>query len=298
MQLAGELAAIASAATWALANVVYVRLTAQQAPLVLNALKCTLALVLLALTAWILEGTPWPAGMERAVLVELAWSALIGITLGDTLYFAALERIGARRGVLLSALVPPASAIVAWVAFDEVMTLVKLAGMALTLGGVTLVMRERVGGESGAAARPGLARGLALGVGAVICQVAANIMTKDAGRELSALSISVVRLAAGTLGIYVWLVAARRVGEVVTPLKTPRTAGTIVLATLLGTYLGIWLYMAAIRYTDVGIAVTLSVTGPIFILPFARFVLGEPWTVRSIVGALVATGGVAVLLLS
>lgn len=298
MPLVGELAAIASAATWALANVVYVRLTARQSPLVLNALKCSIALVLLAATAWLLEGAPWPAGLDRAVWTELAWSALVGITLGDTLYFAALERIGARRGVLLSALVPPASALVAWVAFDEVLTLVKLAGMALTLGGVTLVMRERVGG-TGTGGDPALVRrGLVLGIGAVICQVAANILTKDAGKELSALSISVVRLGAGTLGIYVWLVAQRRLGEVITPLKTPRTAGTILVATLLGTYLGIWLYMAGIRYADVGIAVTLSATGPIFILPLAHFVLGERATVRSILGAIVATAGVAVLLLA
>ena len=69
----------------------------------------------------------------------------------------------------------------------------------------------------------------------------------------------------------------------------------LVAATFIGTYLGLWLSMAGIRYTYTGIASTLSSTSPIFILPLAYFVENEDLTARSIIGACVAVVGVAVL---
>lgn len=66
-------------------------------------------------------------------------------------------------------------------------------------------------------------------------------------------------------------------------------------ATFLGTYLGIWLVSAGMRYAPAGIAATLSSTSPLFVLPLVALVHRERISLRTWVGALVAVGGIALL---
>ena len=76
-----------------------------------------------------------------------------------------------------------------------------------------------------------------------------------------------------------------------------RTASQLITATFLGTYLGMWLQQTAFKFSQAGIATTLSSTSPIFILPFA-ILTKERLSPRAILGAFVAIGGVTLLFLS
>ena len=137
--------------------------------------------------------------------------------------------------------------------------------------------------------------GVAFGVFAALCQATGNVLTKLGGSEITALEISIVRLAFGILGLGIVLGAVGRLFEVKEPLENARTFGLLFAATFLGTFMGIWLMNAGLRYTHTGIASTLSSTSPIFILPLAYFVEGEDLSARSILGACVAVVGVGVL---
>jgi drug/metabolite transporter (DMT)-like permease len=71
----------------------------------------------------------------------LAWSVL-GLTLGgSSLLYMLIQRGAAASVTSLMYLVPPATAMLAWVLFDESITLVTLMGTALTALGVSLVVR-------------------------------------------------------------------------------------------------------------------------------------------------------------
>jgi drug/metabolite transporter (DMT)-like permease len=71
----------------------------------------------------------------------LAWSVL-GLTLGgSSLLYMLIQRGAAATVTSLMYLVPPATAMLAWVLFDESITLVTLMGTALTALGVSLVVR-------------------------------------------------------------------------------------------------------------------------------------------------------------
>ncbi len=72
-----------------------------------------------------------------------AWSVL-GLTLGGSSLLYLLIQRGAATGVTsLMYLVPPCAALLAWWLFDEALTPLVLAGLALTALGVALVLRER-----------------------------------------------------------------------------------------------------------------------------------------------------------
>lgn len=71
----------------------------------------------------------------------LAWSVL-GLTLGgSSLLYLLIQRGAATRVTSLLYLVPPTTAVMAWLLFDEALTPLMLFGMALTALGVWLVAR-------------------------------------------------------------------------------------------------------------------------------------------------------------
>ena len=71
----------------------------------------------------------------------MAWSVL-GLTLGgSSLLYLLIQRGAAASVASLMYLVPPTTALIAWVLFDEPITLATLVGIALTAFGVALVVR-------------------------------------------------------------------------------------------------------------------------------------------------------------
>ncbi len=99
----------------------------------LAALAVTLPLALLES-----ESMRWDAELAGA----MAWSVL-GLTLGgSSLLYLLIQRGAAASVTSLMYLVPPATALIAWVLFSEPVTAVTLAGTALTAFGVSLVVRS------------------------------------------------------------------------------------------------------------------------------------------------------------
>jgi drug/metabolite transporter (DMT)-like permease len=87
----------------------------------------------------LLESEPvqWNAELVGA----MAWSVL-GLTLGGSSLLYLLIQKGAAASVTsLMYLVPPSTAIMAWILFDEPITMVTLMGIALTAWGVSWVVR-------------------------------------------------------------------------------------------------------------------------------------------------------------
>jgi drug/metabolite transporter (DMT)-like permease len=74
-------------------------------------------------------------------LGAMAWSVL-GLTLGgSSLLYLLIQRGAATRVTSLLYLVPPTTALMAWLLFDEALTITMLCGMALTATGVAMVAR-------------------------------------------------------------------------------------------------------------------------------------------------------------
>ncbi len=96
------------------------------------ALVVTLPLALLET-----EGMRWNAELAGA----MAWSVL-GLTLGgSSLLYMLIQRGAAASVTSLMYLVPPCTALIAWMLFAEPITAVTIAGTALTAFGVSLVVR-------------------------------------------------------------------------------------------------------------------------------------------------------------
>jgi drug/metabolite transporter (DMT)-like permease len=83
-----------------------------------------------------------PIQPQPALLGALAWSVGVLTLGGSSLLYMMVQSGAATRVSSLMYLVPPCTALLAWLLFDELLTPLVLAGLALTALGVGLVVRE------------------------------------------------------------------------------------------------------------------------------------------------------------
>jgi drug/metabolite transporter (DMT)-like permease len=203
----GETAALVAALCWAIASVGWGRAGRRVPPLELNLVKGSVAVCLLVITLAVrgdlLVGVEW-----RAVWL-LALSGAVGIGLGDTAYFEAINSLGARRALLLTMLAPPLAGVVAWVALGERLAPSAWTGMALTIAGVAWVVTEKIPGSGKPASH--LLRGVWMGILAAMTQVIGAVLTRAAFAQTSVTPLfsALLRMSAAVVVVLVWITLSR-----------------------------------------------------------------------------------------
>lgn len=266
------------------------------APLQLNILKGFIAIALLSLT---LSWQGWQsAEISGLNLVVLALSGILGIGLGDTAYFVALNQLGARRTLLLETLAPPISALLAFILIGERLSYFAWCGILLTILGVAWVISERTVDDS--KNKTALWSGVCWGLGAAIAQASGAVLSRIVllDSNLSSLESSLIRLTAG-LGItlLLWVVPlpwSQLKSRAKLASFSLRLWGTLAIATFFGTYLGIWLQQTSLKFAPAGIAQTLLATSPLFVIPMV-VITGEKVSWRSLGGVVLSIMGISLL---
>ncbi|MBR8830464.1 MAG: DMT family transporter [Chlorogloea purpurea SAG 13.99] len=289
----GELAALSAAFLWAVSSTIYTYLGQSIPPLLLNLFKGIAALFYLVITLLLLQ-QPVVWDNNPAIFLLLI-SGVIGIGIGDTAYFNALNSIGARRTLLLETLAPPIGAVLAQVFLGETLKPTAWGGIFLTILGVAWVISERAGVNTNIESPQGWG-GVYWALFAAFCQATGAVLSRHALllSGLSSLWSTLLRIAAAMVAIFILLLfnPPRERGGAIVP--SWRLFGIIVASAFISTYLGIWLQQTSLQYSPVGIAQTLLATSPLFVLPIVAF-LGDKITPRAIVGVIIALGGIFLL---
>jgi drug/metabolite transporter (DMT)-like permease len=290
----GAFAALGAAALWAVSTTIWTRQMAVSWPQAMNLFKTGLCLPLFAIT--LLAGGPHPplAGVDCGSMWILLASGVIGMSLGDTAYFASLSRIGARRTMLVQCLAPIFTAGLSLATGERLPGAVAALGVACVLGGLILVLRERPAGT----VRPGHARaGLLFAVASALCQAIGIIMTKRGLRDASILQVSTIRIFAGVVGILILELAHGQFLATVRHALRPPSLGRILPAALMGSFLGFFLFQVAIRFSDPAVAAALTGMSPLFVAPLSVVFLGERMRVWGWFGTIAAVAGVVLVML-
>lgn len=297
--LVGETAALTAAFLWASSSIVYRFLGQSIPPLSLNILKGFVALALIQLTLTLTsQSATWYLEAWRIWL--LTASGIVGIGLGDTAYFFALNCLGARRTLVLETLAPPLGALLAFIFVGEIVAPVAILGIAITLAGVIWVIGEQTVTE-----RIKDRRGIVWAVAAAVAQAGGAVMSRIAllDSDTSPLASSLIRIGAGVVIAIAISFLPAFTNERIFQQKLlsfrlpPRTLGIVALAAVGSTYLGIWLQQISLKYTSTGIAQTLLATSPLFVIPLSM-IMGEKVSLRAIFGVCVAVMGISLLFIS
>jgi drug/metabolite transporter (DMT)-like permease len=86
---------------------------------------------------------PGTVELHPELIGAMAWSVLALTLGGSSLLYLLIQRGAATRVTSLMYLVPPCTALLAWILFDEPLGLPVLAGLGLAALGVALVVRGR-----------------------------------------------------------------------------------------------------------------------------------------------------------
>ena len=296
----GEIAALSAACLWAISTVVFGQLGKRIPPLFLNGFKGLIAIALIVITLLLTQAEIPNIATKPIILLLLSGS--IGLGLGDTAYFLALNRLGARRTLLIETLAPPLTALGGLVFLRENLSPMAWVGILLTVLGVAWVIAERTPLERLTSVDPIIQLwGIGWGLCAILAQATGAILSRTAliQSSISPLWSSLLRLLAGIVLVLLLILVK---GQEEARLKRtifqvdwsiPLCLG-LGFAAFAGTYLGIWLQQTSLKFAPAGIAQTLLATSPLFILPIA-FMSGERISKRAIGGTLLSFMGIILL---
>lgn len=292
----GEILSLVCALLWAGA-VIFFRLSLREAidPFSLNLFKNTVALAMFLLTIPFLPA-PWE-GLGGAEWLLLGLSGILGITVADTLFLAALHRLGAARNAILDCLYSPFVIVLSVFFLEENLVWSQLAGFFLVLSGVLLSVwpPAQAGDPGGRLPRRDLWLGLAQGTFSMFLMAVGIILTKPVVEQTSPFGVATVRIAVALLSSVVWLFLMRRWKSTWRAFHARLPYGKMVMGGMLGTYLALVIWIAGYKYTSASVAAVLNQTSVFFIILGAGWFLRETLTWRQYVGAILGFSGVLLI---
>jgi drug/metabolite transporter (DMT)-like permease len=230
--------------------------------------------------------------VEPTTLALLVASGLLGISAGDTFFFAALRDLGAYAVVVLLMLGQVLTVILAVIILGEQLSLTEQFGIALTISGVGLVLFIQSRNEPPSKSRP---LGIFYGLLSILCMSVSLLIAKPVLDSVSSIEATFVRMLSGMLGIWLFGTVARQLSGFSEPFRDIKLVGRFIMAVCVVTFGGFWLSLVSVKYLDVSIANTLNSTEPLFVLPLAVIFLKERVSLMTVIGTLIATAGVVVL---
>ena len=140
MAYLGELSALVTAFLWSGTSFAFTNAAKRIGSLQLNVSRIILANIFLFLIILIAN---FNYELTYDQVFYLALSGFVGLVLGDSFLFKSFQLIGARLGMLLMALVPAFSSVLALIFLNENLSLISVTGMTITLTGIFIVILER-----------------------------------------------------------------------------------------------------------------------------------------------------------
>lgn len=295
MPYIGELASVLTAFCWSTNSVCFTIAGRRVGSSTVNAARLWIALGAMLLLHLAVSGHPLPHA-EGWRLGYLGVSGLIGFALGDAVLFEAFVLLGPRLAMLIMTLWPVFAALLAWAFLGQTMSLPRILAMAATLGGIALVVGDHASAADGGKPRK-LTLGILLTLGGALGQAIGFLLSKyGLAGNYSPISANLIRVAAGTLAISLWLLFRGHLLENFLRLRDRRASALIGLGALSGPVLGVVLSLYAIGHARyLGVASTLMSLSPVILLPVSVFAFKERVTALAIIGTIITLAGATAL---
>ncbi len=253
-------------------------------PLLLSALRMVVATLTLVLVLR-LRGLRWPKPSRRQALGLLVCGLLM-VYVNQMFFTLGVQRTVAANAVLIIALNPLVSTLLAALLLGDRLTPARLAGVALGFGGVAAVVLNRPGAALG---QGGL--GDLLVMGSVLTWVVGGVLVQRLSRGIDSAVVSTVVFVIGTVPLCLHALFDPRV-------RLPDFAAISALhwlmllaSGLLATALGALVWNRALTTLGVARTALYAYWVPMFGVAIAVALLGEPLTVWHGVGLAAVLGG-------
>ena len=200
--------------------------------------------------------------------------------------------------MLLHALSPVFSTILAWVFLDQHLNTLDLIAIMIALVGVAWVVWES-NDKHPKDEKKNYVTGILFGLGGALGQ-ALGLITSKIGMEggFPPLSAVLLRMSIGMVVIWMITIFQRQVQPTIEAMRDPVAVRATLGASIVGPFLGVWLSLIAIEQAQIGIASTLMSLAPIFLIPLTRWFFKERISSRVVFGTIIALIGVTMIFLT
>jgi len=283
----GEICSVGAALLWAAAVVLFRKSGERVAPFDLNLFKTVISLALFLPTIPLMGESLVPDNPLDDWLWLLA-AGLVGVSLADTLFFIALDRLGAGLTAVVDCLYSPSVILFSFLFLGERIGLFGYLGAGCV---ISAILVGAAGGALPGTSRRDLVLGIVTGVLSMICMALAVVMTKEVLDRSPVLWTSTVRLLGGAAGLLLLaLIVPRWRGSF--GVFRPRRVWRVMLpGSVLGNYVAMIVWIAGVKYTLASTAAILNQLSTIFIFLLAAVFLAERISLRRGIAVTLAVAG-------
>jgi len=295
MAYIGEISALITALLWSGTAIVFTEATKIVGSYIVNISRLLLATVFLIFVILVFN-LHYQISWQQIYLLGL--SGVIGLVFGDGFLFKSFQYIGARLSMLVMTLSPPISALFAYILLGEELSAWGIIGIFITIAGVSLVVLKRSEQPSSDYKKNNL--GYLFAFLGAIGQAINLVYAKEAFQlgEINGFVATFYRMVPSVPFMFLLgFMYRKRRNSMKILLQKKEAVKYIVIGSFIGPFLGITFSLLAVAYTYVGIASTLMQTVPLVMLPIVKFYYKEELSTISILGAVIAVIGIAVLFL-
>lgn len=290
LSLFGQLLSLLCALLWALAVMLFKRLSKNVSSIDLNLIKNLASLILFSCTLPLLGISFFPP-ISRTDLFLVGLSGALGLGLADLLFFMALSRLKAGLVAIVDCLYSPFMILLSVAFLDDPVTPALLLGVVLVAAAIILAAEKD---EKNPIPRRVMLLGVLLAALSMLGMAGSVVMIKPIMTRVSAWWVAWFRLLSSSVLLSIILAADPGRKRILSTLKSWKT---MLLAAFLGTYLATAAWLFGLHYSRVSIASVLNQTSTIFILLLAWPFLKEPLTNRKIVSVMLAFVGAATVII-
>lgn len=286
--ISGIIFALISTASWALCTIILKKMGERLDPIGLTTVKSCLSTLFL-LTAILF--TTKEVFVNKEYLFPIAISGLIGIALGDSLFFASLNRLSPMVLSLILFVGPDLfTGIFGLMFLGEMPTFIAWIGIILTLSGLSLFIfpiKDINNDKSNTTII-----GIILAILSLGCTAYSMVIIKPVLQTVPTITATMYRMLFSAIGLIIIGLFTKKLFNWKNILSDKvynmQLTGTMILAT----FGGFWLSLTAVKYCDLIIASTIMTLEPLFILLFMVLFNGYKPKIKEYLGIIFIIAGI------
>ncbi|MCF6166946.1 DMT family transporter [Lutibacter sp.] len=297
----GELFALLTAFFWTTTSLSFQQATRRSGVLSVNVLRLIIAFVIYALISYFSRGMFLPFDASTHQWIWMSLSGIVGFVFGDYFLLKSYEFISARISMLLMSLSAPIAALISWVFLGESMSFISLFAMFITIFGIIIVITEKkkldtekLGSKNKKLQFSFSPKGMLFAFFGSLGQALGLVLSKYGMQDYNVFAATQIRIIASSIGFVILITLIKRWPKVKQTVKDSISIKFILIGSVFGPFLGVYTSLLSVKYTSVGIASTIMAIIPVLIIPPAILIYKEKVTLKEVIGAFIALGGIAV----
>ena len=250
----GEFAALLTACCWTATALAFESASLKVGSVAVNLIRLLMAFVYLSIFSLLTRNMPLPLDATGSMWTWLSISGVIGFVIGDLFLSRSYTIIGSRISMLIMTMVPLITSLLSWLMMGETLTLLNIAGMALTIGGITFVLvnRNSNGEKLFSISHP--LKGIFFAFIGATGQAIGLVFSKIGMGSYNAFAATQIRIIAGIIGFTIVITVWRKWRNVGSAVKNPPAMKRIFIGSVFGPFLGVSFSLFAVQHANTGVA--------------------------------------------